>query len=92
MNSALAGTCKQIIREKDKKDNGRRERNDLSGIECKHRQIPASEDAGEGGERVKKEAEIKVKVDLTPGYEKRFTAACLEIIKKREIREEGASA
>lgn len=28
--------------------------------------------------------EIKVKVTLTPGYEQRFTAACLEVIKKRE--------
>lgn len=28
--------------------------------------------------------EIKVKVTFTPGYEQRFTAACLEVIKKRE--------
>lgn len=28
--------------------------------------------------------EIKVKVTFTPGYEKRFTSACLEVIKKRE--------
>lgn len=42
------------------------------------------------GNVVKKE--IKVKATLTPGYEKRFTAACLEIIKKREARREGASA
>jgi len=34
--------------------------------------------------------EIKVKVTLTPGYEKRFTEACLEQIKKREKREASA--
>lgn len=36
--------------------------------------------------------EIKVKATLTSGYEKRFTAACLEVIKRREARGEGASA
>ena len=36
--------------------------------------------------------EIKVKATLTPGYEKRFTAACLEIIKRREARRDGESA
>lgn len=30
--------------------------------------------------------EIKVKVTFVPGYEKRFTEACLEVIKKREIK------
>ena len=35
-----------------------------------------------------KNKDIKVKVVFTPGYEKRFTQACLEIIKKREIKKE----
>lgn len=41
---------------------------------------------------MKKEQEIKVKVDLTLDYEKRYTAACLEIIKRREAIKTGASA
>lgn len=28
--------------------------------------------------------EIKVVVTYTPGYEKRFTEACLEVLRKRE--------
>jgi len=40
----------------------------------------------------KEPKEIKVKVTLTPDYEKRFTTACLEIIKKREARREDVSA
>lgn len=28
--------------------------------------------------------DIKVKVTYIPGYEKRFTSACLEVIRKRE--------
>lgn len=34
--------------------------------------------------------EIKVKVTFMPGYEKRFTAACLEVIKRREKQEQKA--
>ncbi len=40
----------------------------------------------------KEPKEVKVKVTLTPGYEKRFTAACLEIIKRREARGKEVSA
>ena len=40
----------------------------------------------------KEPKEIKVKATLTPGYEKRYTEACLEIIKRREARREGVSA
>lgn len=29
--------------------------------------------------------DIKVKVTYTEGYQKRFTEACLEVLKKREI-------
>lgn len=36
--------------------------------------------------------EIKVKATMTPGYEKRFTAACLEVIRRRDARREGESA
>lgn len=32
--------------------------------------------------------EIKVVVEFTEGYEKRFTEACLEVLKKREARDE----
>ena len=32
-------------------------------------------------------SEIKVEVTFTPGYEQRFTAACLEVIKKKEKEE-----
>lgn len=32
--------------------------------------------------------EIKIKVEYTAGYEKRFTEACLEVLKKREARNE----
>lgn len=32
--------------------------------------------------------EIKVEVTFTPGYEQRFTNACLEAIRKRESRKE----
>lgn len=38
------------------------------------------------------EKEIKVNITFTPGYEQRFTAACLEVISKRENRKEKASA
>lgn len=41
---------------------------------------------------MKKEQEVKVKVDFTPELEKRYTAACLEIIKRRDIKKEGVSA
>ena len=34
-----------------------------------------------------KPKEVKVKVTYTPGYEKRFTAACLEVLKRRENQE-----
>lgn len=40
----------------------------------------------------KEPKEIKVKVTLTPGYEKRFTDACLKVIKRRETRGEEVSA
>lgn len=32
--------------------------------------------------------EIKVKVITSEGYEKRFTEACLEVLKKRETKKE----
>ena len=37
-----------------------------------------------------KKPEIKVEVTFTPGYEQRFTVACLEIIKRREKEEKKA--
>ena len=33
---------------------------------------------------MKKKKEIKVEVKFTPGYEKRFTKACLEVLEKRK--------
>lgn len=32
--------------------------------------------------------DIKVKIEFTEGYEQRFTKACIDILKKRERREE----
>lgn len=32
--------------------------------------------------------EIKVVVEFTEGYEQRFTEACLEVLKRREVRNE----
>lgn len=32
--------------------------------------------------------EIKVVVEYTEGYEQRFTEACLEVLKRREVRNE----
>lgn len=32
--------------------------------------------------------EIKVKVEFSEGYEKRFTEACLEVLKRREAMKE----
>lgn len=37
------------------------------------------------GKKIKKE--IKVKVTFTEGYEKRFTQACLDVLKRREKSE-----
>ena len=76
MYSALTGACSQIIEERIPKD-----KEEFEPIEREVRKI---------GDVAKKE--IKVKATLSPGYEKRFTTACLEIIKKREARREGASA
>lgn len=39
----------------------------------------------EKGARMK---EIKVIVEYTEGHEKRFTEACLEVLKRREVRNE----
>ena len=33
-----------------------------------------------------KEKDIKVKVTYTEGYKKRFTEACLEVLKRRELK------
>lgn len=33
---------------------------------------------------MKKSKEIKVEVKYTPGYEKRFTKACLEVLERRK--------
>ena len=40
----------------------------------------------------KEPKEIKVKVTIASDLEKRYTAACLEAIKRREVRREDASA
>ena len=32
-----------------------------------------------------KEKEVKVKVEFTEGYQKRYTEACLEQLRKREL-------
>ena len=37
-------------------------------------------------QRYMKEKDIKVKVTYTEGYQKRFTEACLEVLKRRELR------
>ena len=36
-----------------------------------------------------KAEDIKVKVEFTPGYEKRFTEACLRQLEKRERQKQG---
>lgn len=55
--------------------------------------IDFSGSGGRGEQEMRKEPkEIKVKVTLTQGYEKRFTEACLAIIKKREAGKEEVSA
>lgn len=38
---------------------------------------------------MKKEIEIKVEVELSAGYEKRFTEALIEVLKKRTARANG---
>ena len=38
-----------------------------------------------------KEDDIKVKVEFTPGYEKRFTEACLSQLEKRDRKRQGLS-
>mgnify|MGYP001042155144 CR=1 FL=1 len=35
-----------------------------------------------------KQKDVKVKVEYTEGYEKRFTEACLKILKRREKQQE----
>ena len=37
-------------------------------------------------EKTEKKSEIKVKVTFTPGYEKRFTEACLAVLRRREMK------
>ncbi len=39
--------------------------------------------------RMLKAEDIKVKVEFTPGYEKRFTEACLRQLEKRERQKQG---
>lgn len=39
-----------------------------------------------------KNQEVRVEVRYTPGYEKRFTAACLAVLKERKTRMEKAGA
>ena len=42
-----------------------------------------------GGSRMLKPEDIKVKVEFTPGYETRFTEACLRQLAKRERQQQG---
>ena len=35
-----------------------------------------------------KNPEIKIKIELSEGYEQRFTKACLDILKKRDNKKE----
>jgi len=39
-----------------------------------------------GGTNLKKE--VKVEVTYTPGYEKRYTEACLAVLKRRKAKQE----
>ena len=36
----------------------------------------------------KKRKEVKVAVTFTDGYQQRYTQACLDVIRKRELRKE----